>query len=289
MTSPTAYNAAQAGRLWRFEDLPAELRLAGPVGGEPFARMVLAWQRWLNPMTPGGLAPDGKLGPATLAAIRAADVVLGVDVSAHQPKMLPWVRWHKAGVRFTWIKATQDETYTSGAYREQLRGATEAEILAGMYHFAVPERGDSPEVEADRLADAHERLRPPLLPALDYEEARQGKPKPAPRLSPTELVLWAERCVAQLHRRLGRWPVLYSYQGFIRYMRPAIDPDSCLLQCPLWAAKDGPTPPDVRPWPAWRVWQYTSDPVLPGSPGRLDGNRLLGGQVALNALRAGGA
>lgn len=287
--TPAAYNGQQEGHRWKLRDLPAELRLAAPAGSDAFARTVLRWQRWLGPLMPAGLAADGKLGPATLAAIRAVDVLLGVDVSAHQPRALPWARWYSAGVRFAWIKATQDEEYTSGAYQEQLRGATEAGILAGLYHYAVPERGDSPEVEADRLADAHERLRPPLLPALDYEEARQGKRKPAPRLSPTELVMWAERCVVQLHRRLGRWPVLYSYQGFLRYLRPAIDPESCLLDCLLWAAKDGSLPPDVHPWPAWRIWQYTSDPFLPGSPGRLDANRLLGGQAALNALRIGGA
>ncbi len=64
-TSARSYNAAAAGSLWDFGSLPESFRAFAP-DSAGFALRVESFQR------SAGLVPDGKLGPATLAAVRAA-------------------------------------------------------------------------------------------------------------------------------------------------------------------------------------------------------------------------
>lgn len=63
--SARAYNASRSGSLWRHAELPDRLRRY-PVGSSAFANQVKRFQR------DAGLVQDGKLGPRTLAAIKAA-------------------------------------------------------------------------------------------------------------------------------------------------------------------------------------------------------------------------
>jgi len=60
----TAYNLAQVGKSWKVADLPAPLAALDPAT-PAFADSVAALQK------AKGLTADGKLGPATLAALKA--------------------------------------------------------------------------------------------------------------------------------------------------------------------------------------------------------------------------
>ena len=59
----TTYNLSQFGNVWKVSDLPAPLNVLDP-GSVAFADAVAALQK------AKGLTADGKLGPATLAAIK---------------------------------------------------------------------------------------------------------------------------------------------------------------------------------------------------------------------------
>jgi hypothetical protein len=78
------YNKKKAGKIWNQEDLPWPLSMVQPPFGfflkadsQAFAFVVATFQQ-LN-----GLKPDGMLGPATFAAMNAAEPVLKENDAGH--------------------------------------------------------------------------------------------------------------------------------------------------------------------------------------------------------------
>jgi GH25 family lysozyme M1 (1,4-beta-N-acetylmuramidase) len=239
-------------------DLPEAFRSLDPASTTA-ADAVALWQR------EHGLTIDGCLGPKTLASMRGS-WVLGVDVSAWQSKPIDWAKARDAGIRYAFIKATEDEGYTSKAFQTQARGAMAAGLLVSPYHFAGPEADDSPSREADRLCDVYGAAPYQLRPVLDLEKAN--------KLPAEAVAKWAASFVARVRQRLGFLPIFYSYASFVAERRKAWALYPWLVECPLWIARYSPYPPkSVAPWPHWHVWQYTQRGVVPGIAGKVDLNR----------------
>jgi len=65
------------------------------------------------------------------------DFCLGVDVSSWQPKV-DWKVLYEGGVRFAIIKLSQGNYSYDRFTREHVRGAMEAGLLVGLYHWHDP-------------------------------------------------------------------------------------------------------------------------------------------------------
>ncbi|MBA4375276.1 MAG: hypothetical protein C0401_03770 [Anaerolinea sp.] len=102
-------------------------------------------------------------------------MLYGIDVSRYQ-ELIDWQKVKKSGVRFAIIKASEGEGYIDPMFEENLRGAVEAGILPGSYHFFLP--------RYDPLAQARHYVRvlqeyavdaPTLPPCIDLETPGLGK------------------------------------------------------------------------------------------------------------------
>ncbi len=61
-------------------------------------------------------------------------MIYGIDVSHHQ-EFIDWGMVKKAGARFAFIKASEGVGFTDPMFEENIRGAVEAGVLPGSYHF----------------------------------------------------------------------------------------------------------------------------------------------------------
>lgn len=206
---------------------------------------------------------------------------LGVDLSAWQKRPINWPVLF-AVADFAYIKYGEDEGYKSTAFAKQVTGALAAAKpgdIVGPYHYAVPEIGDDPKVEAARLVEAFKLYPFTMRPVLDFEEAFQGKrlpggkPDPKYKLDAEYLVKWADACVDEVERLIGFPPIFYTYANFLVARRKEFL-KSRLARCPLLMAKYNPVEPqDCRPWKTWDGWQHTNAGKIAGYPVPIDLNR----------------
>ena len=118
------------------------------------------------------LTERGVLWPNRLVA--AHYEVRGIDVSSYQGD-IDWPTIAKQGVDFAYVKATEGSSFTDERFEANLRGAREAGLLVGAYHFFSFEsrgRSQAEHIVATVPADGD------LLPvAIDVEPTGlQGGP-----------------------------------------------------------------------------------------------------------------
>jgi lysozyme len=253
---------------------------------------------------------DGEIGPKTAAACRAfqaaqglpvgpidmrtlaaagVDPLPGIDVSHWQGK-IDWRKVAAAGVRFVFVKASQDETSTDKTFAGNVRGAAGAGLPVGAYHFAWPETHDDPDDEAAGFLRAVEPVGDLLtLPAVLDLEANPGN------LSPKALEQWALTWCEAVRTATGRMPLLYSGAGKAgSFVNVRLDGGKALAAAGvrLWTARyrgAGAVDPGAAlgAWKRWAIWQWTGHGRVDGIVGDVDRNWLAGGQAALDALLQG--
>jgi lysozyme len=121
-----------------------------------------------------------------------------------------------------------------------------------------------------------------LVPVLDLE-----KHGAAGKLTPTDTLEWARQWAAELRKRIGRRPIIYTGVFWRETMRnPADD-----LDCKLWLAAYVPKAklPPLIPV-AWkqeglRLWQHTETGRCSGIDGGCDLNRFDGPRAKFDSLR----
>ena len=256
------HNAEQCrtGR-WHVPELPAELRGHGGASSPLFARAVRRFQG------ERGLLVDGKVGPSTLEVCRAAsDRVPGTDVSGNNGSLkdAPVCGFRllaDAGLRFVWVKATEDGTYRFRRCEAWRDAARSAGLRVGAYHFARPGVGDARK-EAEWFGRSVGRhVAGDLPPVLDVEVNPAG-------LGPDAIRSWCSEWLSAVEALVGRLPVLYTGTWFWR---------RAALNVPLWLAQytsDGREPKSVPGWD-WTAWQFSGDSGrVQGLDGAFDRNVL---------------
>ncbi|MBV8711126.1 MAG: peptidoglycan-binding protein [Solirubrobacterales bacterium] len=201
-------------------------------------------------------------------------MIPGVDVSNNNGAVA-WGAIARAGHRFAYIKATEGLDYRDPDFADNWGNAGIAGLLRGAYHFARPQPGRTGAQEAAWFCAAMNRLgawhKGNLPPALDLEWSSG--------LSAAEVHGWAGAFVAELHRRTGRTPMIYTG----RFWKHSIGNPTGSFGCPLWLAQYGPTAQVPAAWSKWTIWQHTSSGTVPGA-GQLDLNRFVGSEAELHAL-----
>lgn len=225
-------------------------------------------------------APRAKAVPAA-----ATGRLQGVDIAEFQPDV-DWGKVVASGRSFAYTRVTDglhspDKVFGKGRWKAM----KDAGIARGAYHFARPQKGRDPRDEvheflavlkrAGGLADGD------LVPMLDVE-AYGG----AGKLSAADTLEWLRGFVAEMHRQIGRRPLIYT--GF--FWREAMGNPGDDLGCELWlAAYDrSPEPWVPNAWKdrGWRIWQRTDKGRVPGIDGvDCDLDVLRGGSAAIERLR----
>lgn len=184
----------------------------------------------------------------------------GIDVS-HWNGPINWVQVAEQKIDFAYIKATEGQTFTDPMFDVNYKGARDAGLKVGAYHFARFHNEDEALKEAQFFLAAIGSKTMDLPYALDLED--NGG------LSKEAFTKAAGAFLNYLHDH-GKEGIVYSYPYFIQQ-----NITSGLEHYPLWLAnyKTG-QPDDVPDWADWAIWQYRSDGSINGINGDVDFNEL---------------
>ncbi|HSU14782.1 glycoside hydrolase family 25 protein [Longimicrobium sp.] len=251
------------------------------------AAVVPALVAGAHALSGGGAASPSPVIPA-VAAVAAAPVSVspsastsrtaaddglsarGIDVSHYQGR-IDWAAVEGDGVGFAFVKATEGATFVDPAFRRNWAAMGETRILRGAYHRFRPGRDARAQAEhflaVVRVTDGD------LPPVLDVE-ATDG-------VSDARLVRGVRAWLAEVERRTGVRPVVYTKPGFRRaHLGSALD------DYPLWIAEYGVESPSH---PRWTFWQHSERGRVAGIPRAVDLDRFNGSRAELRQLASAGA
>lgn len=203
----------------------------------------------------------------------------GLDVSSYQGSV-NWPATAGGGAAFAYVKATESTNYVNPSFGQQYRGAAQAGLVRGAYHFATPNTSDGPS-QANWFADHGGGWSPDgrtLPPAIDLEYNPYGPQ--CYGMTPAALVAWVHAFADTLRARTHRFPVIYTSA---RWWGMCMGGDASFTSDPLWIARYassvGPLPPG---WTTWAMWQFADSGRYPGDQDTYDGS-----MAQLRALAGG--
>jgi GH25 family lysozyme M1 (1,4-beta-N-acetylmuramidase) len=222
--------------------------------------------------------------PLVVAAASAP--IQGVDVSSSQHSGDGGINWGQvagAGYQFALVKVTEGNYYVNPYFDSDYRGAKSAKLYAGAYHFAIPSASDGTS-QADYFLDsaAYKADGATLPPALDIEWNPYDSSQPCYGLDGDSLVSWVAAFRAEVERRTGRLPAIYTAAS---WWNDCTGGNGSFAKDPLWIASyDTSSPSLPSGWPSWTLWQFTSSGNIPGINGDVDVSYFSGTQSDLAAL-----
>lgn len=199
--------------------------------------------------------------------------VLGIDVASHQHPNGDAINWsdvYQAGYRFAFVKATEGSYYVNPYYAQDMAAAKKAGLLVAAYHFANPSYSGG-ALQADYAVDhagfsADGRTLPFIL---DIENNPYGAK--CYGLHPAQMVAWIGAFVAEVHRRTGEHPVIYTPAA---WWNTCTGNSTAFSADPLWVVDlvdSSPTLP--AGWSGYTYWQYAIGQV-PGISTNTDINAM---------------
>ena len=194
-----------------------------------------------------------------------------IDVSQYQGNIL-WKKVKEAGIDFAYIRSNaglnEDDLLTQNCRRARNNG-----IPFGLYVYIKPE--ENVVAQMRMVLDNHKKHGATLVPQIDIEHDGGAKPKILKKIVRT--------CIKMATDELGKPPVIYTYAVF---WNAHVNMRFGVSHCPLWVAryvyysdvefKDNPvpkdptkwkvyafsskkTPPLVKGWKKWDVWQFAAN------------------------------
>ena len=202
-----------------------------------------------NPPTPASGGEESH--PTTGQAV-------GIDVNSHTK--VDWTKVNKNFVSFTMIKATQGTSLKDQAFDNNWKGAKDAGIIRGAYHYFI-EHEDA-AAQANFFLSRVKLEAGDLPPVLDIEETPFGGHE--------DNVTFRNRVrtwLSLVQRVTGRRPIIYTYAGF---WDPRMTDE--FGDYPLWVASyGGPAPRNIpKGWKTWNFWQYSDRATLEGIEGPIN-------------------
>jgi lysozyme len=200
-----------------------------------------------------------------------AYAVHGVDISRYQQ----WIDWPTAranGVNFAFIKATEGGDMVDPMFQTHWRGAAEAGVLPGAYHFYYHCR---PAIEQARWFIRHvPRVKGALPPVLDMEWTPFSPTCPQ-RPDPAEVRRNAAIFMNALTEHYGQVPILYTTPDFYE-----ANEMWRVSGQEFWLRSTARHPQDRYADQHWTFWQYTGTGDVPGIVGKVDVNVFAGTPAA---------
>jgi GH25 family lysozyme M1 (1,4-beta-N-acetylmuramidase) len=220
------------------------------------------------------------------ASAAAAGWAQGIDIASYQHPNGSGINWGQvasAGYQFAFVKATQGNYYRNPYFPSDYRGAHDAGLFRGAYHFADPSASDGGS-QADYLlgSGAYAVDGKTFPPGLDLENV-SGQPY-CYGLSVPGMVSWISAFSNEIEHRIGRLPVIYSRAN---WWNQCTGSSTAFRDAPLWIANYGTSTPTLpNGWNSWTFWQWTSGGSVPGISGNVDISYFAGGTPGLVAFAA---
>ena len=239
----------------------ASPRAAAPSGGSTAAAAGLVTYPRFEDAKPHrwtGRAPDSY-------------PIHGIDVSRYQGA-IDWARARDAGVSFAFLKATEGGDRLDPKFKEFWRGAKQAGVPRGAYHFYYFCR---PAIEQARWFVSHvPKERGALPPVLDMEWNPQS---PSCKLRPPAHTVRREMKVFLnfVRRHYRQTPVVYTTPDFYRDNEL-----SKIEDVSFWLRSVADHPDQTYPGQEWTFWQYTGTGKMSGVEGDTDINAFRGDRYA---------
>lgn len=179
----------------------------------------------------------------------------GIDVSHHQGK-IDWVRVAEYSPAFVYIKATEGATYTDSHYHSNSKGAIDAGLKTGAYHFF--RMTSSVDEQFDNFIKAIDAYPHQLIPMVDVETA-DG-------CSKHDLRKKLKQFLDKLEKRYGVAPMIYgTNRSYNELCGTAFD-----SKYPLYIGRYGSNAPIVKGKSIYTIWQFSETGRVPGIPKPVD-------------------
>lgn len=209
--------------------------------------------------------------------------VRGIDVSwwdHPNGASIDWLGQSAGGVRFAYIKATENTDYTNTYFASDLAAAKRSGMFAGAYAFGRPDQPD-PAAQADFFfANMHwSRDGLTLPPFVDMEWPWFPGVNSCYDLTPAQMSAWLHTFLDTLQGHIGRRPVIYTAASWWNQCVGA-DPSFGRYRLDVSSCRAAPVLP--ASWSHWTFWQWT----IPGCGGPAYDRDVYHGSLAGLALLA---
>lgn len=169
----------------------------------------------------------------------------GADISKHNGDIV-------TNGDFVIVKATEGVGYVDPRFKENIENAINNSQLAGVYHYARPDTGNMPTVEAEHFVETVKPYLGKVMLVLDWEEEEA-----------IDNTVWVSAWMWQVYQMTGVRPVLYTSASVAQ----DYDWTGISSQFDLWVAcytQDGAEIPnygisdyDLSDWRTI-IWQYST-------------------------------
>jgi lysozyme len=184
----------------------------------------------------------------------SAQTYIGIDVSHHQGK-IQWEEVAKEKIDFVYIKATEGATYIDPCFHYNIKGATDAGLLVGAYHYFRMTSGATEQFHNFKKALKGYNIS--LVPMIDVETS-DGK-------SVKELQDSLNVFIRLLKEEYGCPPMIYGTQrSYNTYCAPRYN------NYHLYIGRYGPNKPVIMGTGTYTIWQYTEKASVRGIPKPVD-------------------
>lgn len=218
---------------------------------------------------PGTRTGDSLPGNEGQPRNRASRSVEGLDVSGHQPSV-DWSRAWANGARFAYVKATEGTGFRNDQHSSQYNGARDTGMLAGAYHYALPDRSTGAE-QAHYFVDNGGDWSPDgkTLPgALDIENNPYGET--CYGMDPATMSRWIADFSATYQDRTGRHPMIYTNTNW--WNQCTGHNPNFAENHPLWLARYNSQVGELPAgWDTHTIWQHGDSGTFPGGQDRFNG------------------
>lgn len=201
--------------------------------------------------------------------------VHGIDVSRWQSKV-DWKRVNsmsvgRVRVSFAFIKATEGTWMRDPQFERNWRGAKEAGILRGAYHFFLP--NVSVKDQMLQFSRAVKLKSGDLPPVLDVEETRG--------MSKSQIQQYTKEFLNLLEKHYKIKPILYTNKDFYKNYFAGID---AFKGYRFWIAHYHVSDFDMPGAEDWHFWQHSDRGNVNGINELVDFNVFNGDSLALRSL-----
>ena len=203
--------------------------------------------------------------------------VHGVDVSRWQGE-IDWEKLRRQGANFAYIKATDGGDHLDPMFRKNWRGAHEAGLKRGAYHFFYWCR--TAGEQADWFIRNVPKVEGALPPVIDVEWNHLSNCKKRP--SRATVLEKMQVFMDKLERHYGQRPVIYTAPDFYDdNLKGAFE------NYPFWLRAVARHPSKVYPGRKWVFWQYSGSGLSHGVTGKIDLNVFHGSEAEWRAWLGG--